>query len=296
MPQSRPSIYDRYIPALSAEPSDLPAYRFVFLAGTANLLLNEGSGLEAIPSAADAAELGFEPSRSLYLGTLGGAPCYAAEAPEGAVPPDGTAFLPLRSLYEVLDEDLFHLAGRALQMLNWDATHRFCGRCGTTLTLADRDRAKVCPNCGLSQYPRLSPAVITAILKDGKILLAHAAHFQNDMYGLIAGFAEPGETLEDCVRRETMEEVGIELGEIRYFGSQQWPFPNSLMIGFVAEYAGGEIAVDGEEIAHAAWFGPDELPNIPPKVSIARKIIDWYAEEYGSPTDTPKTVDPDTFI
>ena len=279
-PQSRESIYKRYIPALAAESSDKPAYWFVFLAGTDRLLLKEGAGLLAVPAAAAPDELGVTAARSLYLGTLDGSPCYAAEAPKEAHPLPGTDFYPLRPLYERMDEDLFHLAGRALQMLAWDDTHRFCGRCGSTLTLADQDRAKVCPNCGLSHYPRISPAVITAILKDGKILLAHAAHFQNEMYGLIAGFAEPGETLEDCVRRETMEEVGITLGEIHYFGSQQWPFPHSLMIGFVAEYAGGEIAVDGEEIAHAAWFGPDELPNIPPKVSIARKMIDWYAEEY----------------
>lgn len=281
MPKSKPSIYDRYMPALHAEPTDQPAYWFVFLADTGSLLLNEQEGLAALPVATKIEEFGFTPIRSLYLGTLDGAPCYTAEAPKGTEAPNGYGFLPLRPLYDRLDEDLFHLAGRALQILNWDDTHRFCGRCGTTLTLADRDRAKVCPNCGLSHYPRLSPAVITAILKEGKILLAHAPHFPDNMYGLIAGFAEPGETLEDCVRRETMEEVGIQLGEIRYFGSQQWPFPNSLMIGFVAEYAGGEITVDGEEIEHADWFGPGELPNIPPKVSIARKIIDWYTEEYG---------------
>ncbi|CAM4096822.1 NAD(+) diphosphatase [Saccharibacillus endophyticus] len=281
MQKSKPGIYDRYMPALNAEPTDAPAYWFVFLADTGRLLLHEQEGLKALPAAADADELGFKTLRSLYLGTLDGAPCYAAEAQEGTEPPVGSDFLPLRALYDRMDEDLFHLAGRALQILNWDVTHRFCGRCGSSLTLAERDRAKVCPNCGLNHYPRLSPAVITAILKDGKILLAHAPHFPDNMYGLIAGFAEPGETLEDCVRRETMEEVGIELGEIRYFGSQQWPFPNSLMIGFVAEYASGEITVDGEEIEHADWFAPNELPNIPPKVSIARKIIDWYTEEYG---------------
>lgn len=286
MLNERPSIYTRYVPSLIAEASERPSYWFVYRAGTDKLLLGENPGLDAIPAAAQAEELGFAPSRSLYLGTLDGAPCYAAEAPEDAHVPAGTEFLSLRSLYEIMDEDLFHLAGRALQLLSWDSTHRFCGRCGTTLERAANDHSKVCPNCGLSHYPRIAPAVITAILKDGQILLARAPHFPNNMHGLIAGFAEPGETLEDCVRRETMEEVGLTLGEIRYFGSQQWPFPHSLMIGFVAEYAGGEITVDGEEIEHAAWFGPDNLPNIPPKLSIARKIIDWYAEEYGGRADT----------
>ncbi|WP_343044680.1 NAD(+) diphosphatase [Saccharibacillus qingshengii] len=282
MPISKPSIYDRYIPALSAEPSDRPAYWFVFLSTTGQLLLNDQEGIAAIPSALHSDSLGFTPVRSLFIGLLDGAPCYAAEAPEDAVPPAGSSFHSLRPLYDSIDEDLFHVAGRALQMLNWDATHRFCGRCGTTLANAGHEHAKVCPNCGLSHYPRISPAVITAILKDGKILLAHSARFPNKMHGLIAGFLEAGETLEDCVRRETMEEVGLTLGEIRYFDSQPWPFPNSLMIGFVAEYKSGEITVDGEEIAEANWFGPDELPNIPPRGSIARRMIDWYAGEYGS--------------
>ncbi|GGO04736.1 NAD(+) diphosphatase [Saccharibacillus kuerlensis] len=284
MQKPRESIYKRYVPTLIAESTDSPAYWFVFLTGTANLLLNRQDGLAAIPSAAKAEQLGFVPVRSLYIGSLEGSPCYAVEAPEGTQPTVGTDFHSLRTLYERMDEDLFHLAGRALQMLNWDATHRFCGRCGTALADARYEHAKICPSCGLSHYPRISPAVITAILKDGKILLAHSARFPNKMYGLIAGFTEAGETLEDCVRRETMEEVGISLKNIRYFGSQQWPFPNSLMIGFIAEYESGEITVDGEEIAEASWFGPDELPNIPPKVSIARKMIDWYAEEYGTPS------------
>lgn len=281
MPKQRESIYKRYVPALSAEPSDKPAYHFIFAAGTSDLLLGKGEGLLAVPSAFDFEELGFSPVRSLFLGLLDGTPCFAVEAPRETTPPGGMEFYPLRTLYEHMDEDLFHLAGRALQLLSWDVTHRFCGRCGTALAEAGHEHAKICPNCGQSHYPRISPAVITAILKDGKILLAHSARFPNKMYGLIAGFAEAGETLEDCVRRETMEEVGIQLGDIRYFGSQQWPFPNSLMIGFIADYESGEITVDGEEIAEAAWFGPHELPNIPPKVSIARKMIDWYAEEYG---------------
>ncbi len=282
MTLSKPSIYDRYIPALSAEPSDTPAYWFVFRSNTGQLLLSDRTGLDAVPSAQHAETLGFTPVRSLFLGLLDGAPCYAAEAPDDAEPLDGFAFHSLRPLYDMMDEDLFHVAGRALQMLNWDDTHRFCGRCAAPLAPAGHEHAKVCPQCGLRHYPRISPAVITAILKDGKILLAHSARFPNKMHGLIAGFLEAGETLEDCVRRETMEEIGLTLGKIRYFDSQPWPFPNSLMIGFVAEYESGEITVDGEEIAEANWFGPDELPNIPPRGSIARRMIDWYAEQYGS--------------
>lgn len=124
--------------------------------------------------------------------------------------------------------------------------------------------------------------MITAILKDGQVLLARARHFPGNMYGLIAGFVEPGETLEDCVKREIGEEVGLTVRNIRYFGSQQWPFPHSLMVGFLADYESGDIAVDGAEIVAADWFDADHLPEIPPPVSIARKILDWYVKEYAN--------------
>lgn len=279
MSKPRESIYKRYIPAVAASQGfSGPVYWFIFSSG--RLLVDESSGRIDIPLAPSAEQLGVAPLRTLYLGTFEEIPCFAAEAPADAADPEGLAFRPLRPLYDVMEEDLFHLAGKAIQMIAWDGTHQFCGRCGTQTVLSQIERSRECPECGLVSYPRLAPAVITAILKDKQILLAHARHFQNNMYGLIAGFVEPGETLEDCVKREIMEEVGIKVNNIRYFSSQQWPFPHSLMVGFVADYESGEINVDGEEIAHAAWFDPDNLPNIPPKVSIARKIIDWYVENY----------------
>jgi NAD+ diphosphatase len=279
MSKPRASIYKRYLPTVTPDPDHSgPAYWLIAHSG--QLLVTQPPEQAGIPLLDSPDQLGAVPVRTLYLGLFDGIPCFAAEVPGDMPEPSGMAFRPLRSLYDVLDEDVFHLAGRATQLLAWDENHQFCGKCGTATVLSGTEHARSCPECGQISYPRLAPAVITAILKDGQILLAHAPHFQNNMYGLIAGFAEPGETLEDCVQREISEEVGLKVKNITYFGSQQWPFPHSLMVGFLAEYESGEITVDGVELDHAAWFTPDRLPNIPPNVSIARKIIDWYVEQY----------------
>ncbi|HEY5585326.1 MAG TPA: NAD(+) diphosphatase, partial [Ruminiclostridium sp.] len=165
---------------------------------------------------------------------------------------------------------------KAFQIVSWDQTNQFCGRCGSSTQPQPSERAKICPKCGFISYPRICPATITAIFKDDKILLAHAAAFKGNLYSLIAGFLEPGETLEECVKREIMEEVSLKVKNIKYFGSQPWPFPNSMMIGFTAEYESGEITVDGVEISEAGWFGVDNLPELPFEMSIARKIINSY--------------------
>ncbi|AIQ55379.1 NAD(+) diphosphatase [Paenibacillus sp. FSL R7-0331] len=279
MSKPEASIYTRYLPSVTPDPQYTgSAYWLITHSG--KLLVTESSEQTALPLLPSLDALDAVPARTLYLGSFAGMPCFAAEVPADTPEPAGMAFRPLRTLYDVLDEDTFHLAGRALQLLAWDETHQFCGKCGTATVLSGTEHARSCPACGQLFYPRLAPAVITAILKDGRILLAHAPHFPNNMYGLIAGFVEPGETLEDCVAREIREEVGITVKNITYFGSQQWPFPNSLMMGFLAEYESGEIRVDGIELDHAAWFSPDSLPNIPPRVSIARKIIDWYVQQH----------------
>lgn len=181
-------------------------------------------------------------------------------------------------LYNAIDEDIFLLAGKAIQIVSWDQTHQYCGRCGNKTETLTGERAKKCPVCGLLNYPRLAPAVITAVLKDHQILLTHNIAFRGKMHGLVAGFVEPGETLEECARREILEEVGIGVKNLRYFNSQPWPFPNSLMLGFIAEYESGEIRADGKEISEAGWYTADNLPEIPPKLSIARELIDWFAE------------------
>jgi NAD+ diphosphatase len=165
--------------------------------------------------------------------------------------------------------------------VHWHRNHRFCGRCGSPTQDHPEDRAKICPSCGLINHPRVSPAIIVAVVKDRQLLLAHSTRFQAKFYSVLAGFVEPGETLEDCVHREVFEEVGVRVRNIRYFGSQPWPFPDSLMVAFTAEYAGGEIRVDSVEIADAGWFSAGGLPAIPPRISIARKLIDWFVTAYG---------------
>lgn len=278
----RESIYEHYVPAaIPGAASGGPSYWFIF--STNRLLVREAGGSVRLPLAGALTSLGLETGAPLYLGTWEGMPCWVAQSPAEAEAPAGYSFTGLRALYGSLSEGLFHLAGRAYQIAEWDASRRFCGRCGAPMVHSDTERAKHCPSCGLTSYPPISPAVITAILKEGKLLLAHAKHFQNQMYSLIAGFVEPGETLEDAVRREILEEVGLKVRNIRYFGSQQWPFPNSLMIGFLADYESGEITVDGEEIVAADWFepDPDQLPVLPHKISIARKMIDWMVEQRG---------------
>lgn len=212
-----------------------------------------------------------------FLGTFEGVGCWAADLDGGDHPNVG--FQNLMALAATLDEDEWTVAGRAVQLAEWDRTHRFCGRCATPTDPSPGERARRCPACGLLAFPRLAPAVITLVERDdGRALLARNKSFPVPMYSAIAGFVEPGETLEGAVAREVKEEVGVAVDEITYTSSQPWPFPHSLMIGFTARWAGGEIEVDGTEIADAQWYAADDLPMIPPSLSIARRLIDdWLA-------------------
>jgi NAD+ diphosphatase len=239
-----------------------------------------------IPTAAGLEGLGLVVEQPHYLGYLHGDPanihCFCGEVTDGADAPPGLAFEGLRPLYARLDETTFWLAGRAVQIVDWARTHRYCSRCGQLNEDHPHDRAKRCPNCGLTSYPRLAPAVIVRVERRGEqgpeILLARAQRFPTTMFSVLAGFVEPGETLEECVRREIWEEAGIQVRHIRYFGSQPWPFPHSLMIAFTAEYDGGELAIDPTEIAEAGWYSPAAMPPTPPPPSIANRLIaDWLA-------------------
>ncbi len=209
----------------------------------------------------------------ILMGLRDGVPTWAVGTNDVSDRPDGYEPRPLRQLGAQLDTPSWMLAGRAVQLVEWARTSRFCGRCGTATELSPRERAARCPQCGLNAYPRLAPAVIVTVERGDAILLGEGRGF-GGTYSALAGFAEPGETLEEAVAREVREEVGVEVGLVRYFGSQPWPFPHSLMIGFVATWLSGEIRVDGEEIVDAKWFKADELPEIPPPLSIARRLID----------------------
>ena len=264
------------------ENNNEPAFWFVFQ-GFNLLVQNEENNLN-IPFVTNISFITKDSYRQQYLGYIetptGCVHCYAAEVAENINSPKGMSFLSLRRLFGRLDETMLALAGRAVQIVEWDRTHQYCGRCGISVQPLSYERAKQCPQCELTSYPRLAPAIIVSIERPGddgsEILLAHNHRAPKGYYSVLAGFVEPGETLEECVRREVREEVGIEVKNIRYFGSQPWPFPNSLMIAFTAEYGSGEIKVEEAEIGDAGWYPAEKLPQVPPSISIARKLIDSF--------------------
>jgi NAD+ diphosphatase len=273
-------IYKKFVPALAPIPS--PHEKSIwFIFNNRKLLVEECSNDSVrVPVIKDPSDIGLYTLRKHYLGTYDSYNCYCAEVDNTTSPPDNMTFDDIRSWYGKLDEDVFWLSTRAVQIIDWDRSFQFCGCCGVKTVEKTNEMAKVCPKCGSLNFPRLSPAIIVAVIRDNKILLAHNSNFPAKRYSVIAGFVEPGETLEECVQREIMEETGIHVKNIKYFGSQPWPFPNSLMLGFTAEYAGGEIRVDNEEITKADWFDSSHLPEIPGRLSISRKLIDWFVENF----------------
>ena len=213
------------------------------------------------------------PGEALLVGAWQGAQCYAADVGELPVL-EGSEPTPLRAVFSLAGAEAFALAGRAVQLLDWQAQHRYCGRCGMPNIMKADEHAMHCPACGLLVYPRISPAVMVLVRDGDKLLLARSPRFKAGVHSALAGFVEPGETLEQCARREVREEVGIEIANLRYYASQPWPFPNSLMVAFFADYAGGELQLDPEEIEAADWFLPDALPLLPEPISISRQLID----------------------
>ncbi len=235
----------------------------------------------SLPPREELDRLGLEPSRTHYLGLLEDIRCYSAELPPETKPPGGMAFHDLRLLFGRLEPDLHQLAGRAVQIVEWDRTHRYCGACGTPTEVATEERSRICPRCGLSHFPRLAPSMIVAVEREDEILLARSPHFPAGIFSVLAGFLEPGESAEESVVREVYEETRIEVTDIAYFGSQPWPFPNSLMLGYQARYAGGEIRVDGTEIEAAGWYPADDMPMIfQGNVSIAQWLIRDFLERH----------------
>jgi NAD+ diphosphatase len=267
-----------FIPAVTPSPkAGTPAWWFAF--SNERLLVKQNEAGATVPILEEElTALGINPVRFQFLGFLDESPCFSAELPDDAAPPEGWTFLGLRRLFGILQDDLFGVAVRAKQIVVWDRTHQYCGQCGTSTLSMEHERARICPQCGLANFPRLAPAVIVAVTKGDELLLARAQRFPEGFYSVLAGYVEPGETLEECVTREIREEVGIDVRDIRYFGSQSWPFPHSLMVAFTAEYAGGEISPDPAEIADAGWFKRESLPWIPEKISIARQLVDWFVE------------------
>lgn len=251
---------------------------FVFSGG--NLLVRPADDGVELPVASIWPFAKLPAKRRLYLGSLNGRPCHAAEV-ETATPPPGMRFESLRALWSRLDERLLGVAGHAAQLIEWDRSHQFCGCCGTPTERRADERARHCAACGSMVYPRLSPVIMVRVVRDGQILLARPPRLAPGFYSVLAGFVEAGETLEQAIHREVLEEVNIRVRDLRYFASQSWPFPHSLMIAFTADYAGGELRADGREIVDAGWFAPDGLPGLPSPMSMAWRLIQDFAAGAG---------------
>jgi NAD+ diphosphatase len=272
---------ERFIASCHA-PQRLDAEALWFVFQGSQILVVPGDPWVEVPKSRALTDIGLEPLREQFLGTLGGIPCFTAEVAADAPAPAHMKWSGLRALFGALDDTVFALAGRAFQIMDWDRSHQFCGRCGTPTRLKEGERSRQCPSCGQLHYPRIAPAIMALIRRGPEFLLARSPHFPPGMYSALAGFSEPGETLEQTLVREVREEVGIEVANIRYFASQPWPFPHSLMIAFHCDHAGGEITPDPAEIEAADWFAVDRLPQaLPSPISISRRLIDATLAELG---------------
>ena len=247
-----------------------------------DLLVRDPGGDQPVelPVAATLEALGVRPVRVQPLGQLDGRPCCAAELAADAPAPEGHAYLSIRRLFGRMDPEIFEAAGMAFEVQHWDRTHQHCGTCGGPLEMRKDMRAKRCEACEHDDFPKVTPATIVLVEDGPRVLMTRQARFPAGVYGLVAGFVEPGEGLEACVAREVLEETGLEVADIAYFGSQPWPFPHQIMIGFTARYAGGELRVDTTELEDARWFHRDAMPMLPSPISIARQLVDaWLARD-----------------
>ena len=232
------------------------------------LLVDEASSAPC--SVADAAS----GNDAIVVGRWGEQLVVAESLPSDVPAPDGARWAGLRSLFGVMADDLVSIAGRAGQLIDWDRNHQYCGVCATRTQRDPNERVRRCPACNHASYPRISPAMMCLVTRGDQILLARNVNFPPGRYSALAGFLEAGESIEDALHREVREEVGVAVDTPKYFASQSWPFPNSLMIAFTAEYVGGELKPDGHEIVEANWFDFSNLPQLPPRISIARALID----------------------
>ncbi|WP_346839691.1 NAD(+) diphosphatase [Microbulbifer sp. SAOS-129_SWC] len=261
-----------FVPAGSVRPA--PAFQCHIIVAEGQILFRAGRfvlGELPLPAA--------QVAGSHYLGELGGRPCGVHRLAE-PLAVAGCEWRGLRSLLGAEDELHFALAGRAMQVASWDRDHRFCGRCGAATRDHPRDRARVCPQCELVVYPRISPCVIMLVTRGEHCLLARHAHHRHGLYTALAGFIEPGESAEQALAREVQEEVSVVVGGCRYIGSQPWPFPGQLMLGYLAEWAGGEPAPDRDEIAEADWYHWRQLPELlPPPQTLSGQLIQTFVDE-----------------
>jgi NAD+ diphosphatase len=282
-----------FTPAVHPDnPATEDAWCFAFVEG--QLLLIEGAEGQALAPQPWSLFEPRQPARH-YLGQLDGIDCWAFTLSDV---PAGFRRAPLRAAMMGFGEPLMGIAGRAAQVLEWDRAHRYCGACGGPTELQLRERARKCPACGHTAYPRLSPAIMVLVWRTvgagppqadcapsgaanavsvganrGEVLLARSPHYVPGVYSALAGFVEAGESLEQCLHREVAEEVGVQVKDLRYYGSQSWPFPHSLMVAYTAQWVSGEIVKQVDEIEDANWYALDALPKIPPRFSISGHLI-----------------------
>lgn len=238
------------------------------------ILVKEDMGRTTVTTFKDVKKLIDGLEIKYHLGKLKDTQCFCGEINSAVKVSGELKFITLRECAAIIDKESVSVAGKAAQIIHFHKTNKYCGICGGENEFANNEFAMKCKKCGYTCYPKVCPAIIVGITKGDKILLANNKNFPEGLHSTIAGFVDVNETLEECVRREILEEVNIKVKNIKYFDSQPWPYPNSIMIGFTAEYESGEIKVDGEEILHADWYSKDDLPILPDKTTIARRIID----------------------
>ena len=287
------SIYDNYKLDSEIKNTD-EKYYFIFKERELLLINNQ------VPLIKDFNEINIDEkdiANCIHIGEFYSKDCFAVELVEDFDKENyiksekDIGFFDLYFVFDI-NEETYLIAGRAIQIIDWENNHQYCGRCGTKTVTSDVENAKVCPNCGFTSFTRICPAIITTIIKKdfndldtegnpiNKVLMAKHSYHNTHRYTLIAGFLEAGESVEEGVQREVMEEVGIEVEDIQYFGSQSWPFPNSLMIGCICKYKSGEIKVDDNEILKAKWFKKEDIPKPPSDISIFSRLIKNFKENY----------------
>jgi NAD+ diphosphatase len=277
LPFNRDCLGEAFVPAKHATAPAEPTGHWVIVQEQGLVVAPEGDAWQ-LPRGALPAGLDGRCGTPLHLGTLGGTPCWTASLPPGAPLPPGLVretLVPMQGAR--LPDDLLCLGGMAMQALWWESTSGHCPRCGAATERIAGEWGKRCPRCAYEHYPHLHPCVIVLVKDGDRCLLTRKAGWAPGRYGLVAGFVDNGESLEGAARREVREEVGVEVTDLRYVGSQNWPFPSQIMIGFVGRYAGGELAVDREELEDARWFPCEALPSRPSRHSIAGFILDRHA-------------------
>jgi len=280
LPYNRDGLGATFVPAKrGAKPAEANGH-WLIVQDQRLVVIRDGYGFR-LPKGL--APNGLDPSLTanpLWLGTLASTECWVTSLPREAPIPEGLVaetLVPMQGAR--LSDDLLSLGGMAMQLIWWETTSGYCPRCGERTERLEGEWGKRCPRCRYEHYPHLHPAAIVLVKDGDRCLLARKAGWAPNRYALIAGFVDNGESLESAVAREVKEEVGVDVTDIRYVGSQNWPFPSQLMVGFVARYAGGEISIDAEELEDARWFPATALPDLPSRHSISRFIIDHYATE-----------------